>query len=360
MIQELEHAGTPFLTVLLLTVILGFALNPLARGLGWVDQPDWRKQHSGDIPLAGGPAIVLAVFAVMTLQGVWSPVMQVLGWSSAIVFLTGLVDDRRNILVPLRFALQIAALLAMVAYGNVVLQNFGFLFWNRMLELGFLAVPITVFSAMGVINAYNMIDGMDGLSGSVALIALGGLAYLAARAGYFDAFIVLLTVFGSVAGFLLLNFRFPWRQRALVFLGDSGSSWIGFVLAWFCIALSQVDPGTGSPRAFAPIVAIWLFGIPLMDTTYVMIRRFRMGEPVFGSDRRHLHHLFLRSGFSVRQTWGAMTCAALLMAMTGILGELRGWPEWGMFYAYAGLSFVFLFWMNHAWRNRRFLGRKVE
>lgn len=347
------------LVSMLLAVILCFALSAVARRLGWVDSPDWRKHHSGDIPLAGGPAIALAVAAVMLWQGGWSATAAVLGWTSAIVFLTGLADDRRHILVPVRFALQILALLGMIWYGGIVLHNFGNLFWAGMLNLGPLAIPITVFSALGVINAFNMIDGLDGLSGAVALIALGGMAFLAGRGGWMEEHAILLVVCAAIAGFLLLNFRFPWRERALVFLGDSGSSWIGFLLAWFFIALSQDDPARGLQRAYAPITAIWLFGLPLMDTTYVMIRRGRERKPIFGADRHHLHHVFLRSGFSVRQTWGVMIGMALALAMVGLLAELRCWPEWLMFYAYLGLSFCYLVWMNHSWKNRRFLGREI-
>ena len=349
-----------FLFTLLAAVVLCFALTPLARRLGWIDSPDLRKQHSGDIPLVGGPAIFLATFCAIAWMGGWNGSLQVLAWSSAIVLLTGLVDDRRHIRVPLRFALQVLALLCMIWAGGVVLNNFGNLFWPQMLNLGPLAMPITVFSALGVINAFNMIDGLDGLSGSLALIALGGMAFLAGRGGYVAEHQVLLIVAAAVLGFLLMNFRFPWRERALAFLGDSGSSWLGFVLAWFFIALSQGDPVTGPARAYAPIIAIWLFGLPLMDTTYVMIRRARVGEPIFGSDRRHLHHLFLRSGFTVRQTWSAMVAAALLMAVFGILAELRGWPEWAMFYTYVVVSFLYLFWMNRAWKTKRFFGRVVE
>ena len=356
----MEHPGTILLAASLLTVVLCFALGPLAHRLGWVDKPDWRKQHDGDIPLAGGPAIYLAVALVLVWTGGWSGLIHTLMWTSGIVFLTGLVDDRKHIRVLLRFVLQIAALLCMVWYGGVMLHNFGNLFWERLLGLGPLAVPITVFAALGVINAFNMIDGMDGLSASLALIALGGLAFLAGRGGFVEEQNLLLLVFAAVLGFLLLNFRFPWREKALVFLGDSGSSWLGFFLAWFFIALSQDDPSEGITRAYAPITAIWLFSLPLMDTTYVMIRRARLREPVFGSDRRHLHHLFLRSGFSVRQTWVVMTGFALLMALLGIYAELRGWPEWGMFYSYVGLSFGYLVWMNRVWKARRFLGRVVE
>lgn len=349
-----------FAAAMLLALLLCLALTPIARRYGWVDTPDWRKRHSGDIPLVGGPAIFLAVLAVLAWRGGMSASLQVLIWASAIVFLTGLVDDRRSVPVPVRFALQALALLCMVWLGEVQLFNFGQLFWERLLGLGPLAVPITLFSALGVINAFNMIDGLDGLSGSIALVALGGLLFLAGRGGFAEAQVVLLVLCGALLGFLLSNFRFPWRKRARVFLGDSGSDWLGFVLAWYFIALSQDAPAAGVSRAYAPITAVWLFGLPLMDTTYVMIRRAREGRPIFGADRHHLHHVFLRSGFSVRQTWAAMVGAALLLALAGIYAELRGWPEWAMFYAYVGLSAAYFLWMSRVWRRRRFLGRVVE
>ena len=341
-------------------MLLCFALMPLARRFGWVDSPDHRKKHSADIPLVGGPAIFLASLSAMAWVGGWNDSMQVLAWSSVIVFVTGFVDDRRHIMVPVRFALQILALLCMIWGGGVMLHNFGNLMWPGMLGLGPLAVPITVFSALGVINAFNMIDGLDGLSGSFAVIALGGMAFFAGRAGHFSEHAVLLIVIAAILGFLLVNFRFPWRRRAPVFMGDSGSSWLGFVLAWFFIALSQDDPVAGITRAYAPITAIWLFGLPLMDTTYVMIRRARMGEPVFGADRRHLHHLFVRTGFSVRQTWGVMVLVALVMALVGVVAEVLGWPEWLMFYGYVGIAFWYLVFMDRVWKTRRFLGRVVE
>jgi UDP-GlcNAc:undecaprenyl-phosphate GlcNAc-1-phosphate transferase len=348
------------LVALGLSVLLCFVLTPLARQFGWVDRPDSRKQHEGEIPLSGGWAIVLAVAAVMLWRGGWSEPITVHGWSALIVFLTGLVDDRRHIKVPLRFALQALALLCMIWYGDVLLYNFGKLFWDRLLGLGPLAIPITVFSALGVINAFNMIDGMDGLSGGLALIALGGMAFLAGRGGFVEEHAILLIISAAVLGFLLLNFRFPWRQRALVFLGDSGTSWLGFVMAWFFILLSQDFQVDGNFRAYAPITAIWLFGLPLMDTTYVMIRRAIVREPIFGADQRHLHHRFLRSGFTVVQTWLAMIGAAVAMALIGITGELLRWSEWWMFYGYVGLAGCYLVWMNRSRKTRRFLGREIQ
>ncbi len=351
--------ATAAFSATLLALMFCLALAPLAIRLGWVDQPDWRKQHSGLIPLVGGPAMFLAFLAVLAWRGGWSQSVHVLAWSSAIILVTGLIDDRRHVRVPLRFALQILALLCMVWAGGIQLYNFGNLFWDRLLGLGPLAVPITVFSALGVINAFNMIDGLDGLSGSLALVSLLGLAFLAGRSDFMEELAVLLIVAGALLGFLLLNFRFPWRERARVFMGDSGSAWLGFVLAWFFIALSQEYAPTGQTRAYAPVTAIWLFALPLLDTTYVMIRRARLGEPIFGADRRHLHHLFLRTGRSVRTAWAAMTSAALLFALVGIWAELRQWPEWAMFYAAMMISVCYFLWMRRVRRTRRFLGREV-
>ena len=348
------------LLALVLTVALCFFLVPVSRYFGLLARPDARKQHLGDIPLVGGPAIVLSVALVMLLRNQWTPGLQVLAWSAGIVFFTGIADDRWTLPVPLRFALQILALLGMVFFGGVQLFNFGHLMWPGLLGLGPLAIPLTVFSALGVINAFNMIDGMDGLSSSLALVALGSLTFFAGRGGFAEEQLVLLVIAGATAGFFLMNFRFPWRAKAWVFLGDSGTSWIGFVLAWFFISLSQNDPVQGTRQAYAPITAIWLFALPLMDTTYVMIRRAREGRPIFQGDRNHLHHLFLRSGFPVRVTWSIMSGAALLMALIGTYAELRHWPEWAMFYAYLVLSLAYLFWMNRSWKQRRFLGRQIN
>ena len=130
-------------------------------------------------------------------------------------------------------------------------------------------------------------------------------------------------------------------------------------MAWFFITLSQDNAAEGITRAYAPVTAIWLFAVPLMDTTYVMVWRARLGEPIFGSDRRHLHHLFQRSGFSVRQTWAAVIAAAVLFAAVGICAELQRWPEWVMFYTAMLICACYFLWINRVWKTRRFLGREV-
>ena len=250
-----------FFYSLIFTVVFAVLLAPLAGRLGWVDSPDHRKQHTGDIPLVGGPAIVLAVTTTMLWHGAWSPSLMVLGWASLIVFVTGFVDDRRHILVPIRFALQILALLCMIWSGGVVLNNFGNLFWEDMLNLGPFAIPITVFSALGVINAFNMMDGIDGLSSMIFIVAGAAMAWLAMTSGHvFNATLLIIAV-GATFGFFILNARLPWNRRARVFLGDSGSLFLGLFLAWQFIDLGNGDDeiqaagdeaaGSATPRAKA-------------------------------------------------------------------------------------------------------------
>jgi UDP-GlcNAc:undecaprenyl-phosphate GlcNAc-1-phosphate transferase len=322
------------------TVLLCLALMPLARHWGWIDAPDDRKTHRLPTPLVGGTAIFIAFFSLAFGAGWPAETLVPLALASAIMLLTGLVDDRWPLGAWVRFAAQAAACLVMVFWAGVRLTDFGQLFGPFTLSLGVLAVPITVFSVLGVINAFNMIDGMDGLSGSVFCIAAGGMAILAAQGGRGEAAIALLLMVGCVAGFLALNGRLPWNRRARTFLGDSGSILLGFWLAW-----AFVDLGNGSregvERVFAPMTAVWLIGIPLLDTTRLMRQRWKAGRSAFDADRSHLHHAFLDAGFSVVQTWWGVVGLCVGFAAIGIAMELLGVPDYVSFYTFIALGLVY-------------------
>ena len=322
------------------TVLLCLALMPLARHWGWIDAPDDRKTHGLPTPLVGGTAIFIAFFSLAFGAG-WPPATLVpLVVASAILLITGLVDDRWPLGAGVRFATQATACLVMVFWAGVRLTDFGELFGPFTLSLGLLAVPVTVFSVLGVINAFNMIDGLDGLSGSVFCIAAGGMALLAALGGRVEAAIVLLLMVGCVACFLALNGRLPWNRRARTFLGASGSVLLGFWLAW-----AFVDLGNGSregvERVFAPMTAVWLIGIPLLDTTRLMSQRWKAGRSAFDADRNHLHHAFLDAGCSVERTWGYVVGLCAGFAATGIALELAGVPEYVSFYTFIAAGLVY-------------------
>jgi UDP-GlcNAc:undecaprenyl-phosphate GlcNAc-1-phosphate transferase len=336
-----------------LAALLTLALTPVARKIGLVDHPGERKVHEAVTPLTGGPAIFIAFALAVYLTIPGDRYIQALVAGSLLMFITGGVDDRRHVSPALRFLLQIGACLIMILWADIRLLDFGRLMWDGIFGLGWLAAPVTIFAAMGVINSFNMIDGMDGLAGGIFLVAAAGMALFAGLAGDVQLQLLLLLSMAAVAGFMLLNARFPWNEKARAFLGDAGSMFLGFVLAWFFITL-----GSGEARATMPMTAVWLFAVPLLDTTTLMWRRWRSGESAFVADQHHLHHAFLRAGYSVGETWTAIVLLAAVLAGVGVLFELGDIAEYLGFWLFIGFAFVYYFYMKHSWEAQRFLGRE--
>ena len=187
------------------------------------------------------------------------------------MLITGMKDDLHELSPHTRFGLQILACLIMIFAGGVVLTDFGSLMWNGVLPLGWLSIPITVFAVLGVINAFNMMDGIDGLSSMIFMVAATAMAWLALRSGLIFNASMLIIVVGAVLGFFLMNARLPWNKRGRVFLGDSGSVFLGMFLAW-----QFVDLGNGTDRAFTPITAVWLLGSGLLGM--IGVRRKFQGK----------------------------------------------------------------------------------
>lgn len=338
-----------------LSLVLCLILTPLAQRLGWMDQPSKHKVHTTPVPLVGGVSIYLsmATIIMLTTHLDWEVLSLLI--ASGLLMVSGLVDDWRELSPLTRFVLQIAACGIMIFAGGVVLTDFGSLMWNGVLYLGWLSVPITIFASLGVINAFNMVDGVDGLSATIFMIACTAIAWLALQAGHVINAKLLGIAIGAVFGFFLLNARLPWNHCARVFLGDSGSVFLGLFLAW-----QLVDLGNGVDRAFEPMTAVWILGIPLLDTTRLMSRRWRSGVSAFAADQFHLHHAFLKAGFSVRQTWAAITMMALLTTLVGLAGQFMGWPEYWMFYGYILFSLAYVRMMHRCWRDGYFLGRRLS
>jgi UDP-GlcNAc:undecaprenyl-phosphate GlcNAc-1-phosphate transferase len=154
----------------------------------------------------------------------------------------------------------------------------------------------------------------------------------------------------------LLNARFPWNAKARVFLGDSGSTLLGFMLAWFFIALGNDHNETGQ-RVYMPMTAVWLFAVPLMDTTFLILRRMRDRRSPLSADRHHLHHAFLNAGFSTGQTWNRMMLMAIACGLAGFAFELSGLPEYWSFWFFIACALAYQLYMRKAWKTHRFLGR---
>jgi UDP-GlcNAc:undecaprenyl-phosphate GlcNAc-1-phosphate transferase len=346
------------LTILLATagisMVLCIILTPVAQYIGLIDHPSDRKVHLTPTPLVGGTAIFIALVMAISLATPYTAEALPLLIACGLMLITGMLDDLRELSPRTRFIMQILACCIMIFASGIVLTDFGSLMWNGVLQLGWLSIPITIFAALGVINAFNMMDGIDGLSSMIFIIAGTAMALLALRGGHSFNTAMLTMAVAAVVGFFLLNARFPWNKKARVFLGDSGSAFLGLFLAW-----QFIDLGSGTDRAFAPMTAVWLLGVPLCDTIRLMVHRWKSGGSSMEADQYHLHHAFLKAGFSVNQTIIGIAILVLFTTTIGLTGHVQAWPEYLMFYGYIAFGLVYLYIMRRCWVHGRFLGRDV-
>lgn len=339
--------GLPaYLTGFFATSTLIYLLSPLSRRIGLVDSPGGHKSHKGQIPLVGGIAMFCGfLFAVFALQQPLSD-YQPLFAGSALLVIIGVMDDFRELHPNTRFLAQISAGFIMILMGGLYLQTLGPLVGTQDVKLGLWTVPFTIFSVVGVINAINMLDGVDGLAGglsSLAFLVLGGVALGAGEEGAATMLFTLATV---TIAFLLFNLRAPWRSRAAVFMGDAGSMFLGFALAWFIIDLSQ-----GPSQAISPVTALWIVAIPLMDTVSIMFRRALKGRSPFLADREHLHHLIQAVGLSSAQSVAVMVGISGLSSAVGLYAFFSGVPDRYLFATFLALFGLYYLILEVSWRT---------
>ena len=256
---------------------------------------------------------------------------------SAFILILGVLDDAREIKVWIRMALHAAAAGVMAVQAGNQLQSLGDIFFTGPILLGVLAVPITVFATVGVINAVNMSDGLDGLSGGLVLIALVCLSIVALSAGQTAMLDFSTILIFSLLAFLALNFRFIKRKSAKIYLGDAGSTLLGFILAWLVIAATQ-----GEDAIIAPVYALWFLGVPLIDTISLLVKRPLNGRSSFAPGRDHLHHRLLRAGCSQRRTVTILYLGSAAMGGIGLLGYFLGASEGMMFAGFVVLFAVYM------------------
>ncbi len=350
------------LIALLLTGGLIMWLSPLARSAGLVDRPSARKKHKGDIPLIGGPAIFVAVFAAMVVSGIG--LSKTAEWTNfgafylagMLLILLGTVDDYLDLTPLQKLVGQMLAALVMVVGAGTVLRDLGTLGpGGELLALGALAVPFTMIATVGVINAINMSDGLDGLAGSMTLVSLIGLMAATELFGNGEGLGLLAILSAAIVGFLFFNYRLPWRGSAVVFLGDSGSMFLGFTIAWFAIKFTQ-----GDSKVLAPAAALWFVMLPLFDTVTMTLRRILKRRPPFGADREHLHHIFLLAGFTVTETVSIMAAISLLGVGIGLAGTALQVPDTILLGTFLTAGALYFWMIMHSWSVMRFLRYSIN
>ena len=292
-------------------------LRPIAIYFNLVDVPSARKQHEGHIPLIGGLSIYVGVLvAILSVFPIHDKLFYLLV-SASLILMTGLIDDLKELGAWVRILIQTLACIIMIKGAGVYVDDLGNLFGLGLINLGMLGIPFTIFAVIGLVNAVNMSDGIDGLTGSLALVAIIGLFGFQTLSGNYRLFDFLLIMVAALTPYLLTNLRIISRRK--IFLGDAGSMFIGFVLAWVLIELSQ---GQGTSRqAIQPVNVLWCVALPVIDTLAVIIKRLKSGRSPFSPDRAHFHHVLQDKGLTPRQTLGAILLLALGMAALGWLIE---------------------------------------
>jgi UDP-GlcNAc:undecaprenyl-phosphate GlcNAc-1-phosphate transferase len=340
-ILRLVAPGAASFFVCLLAIM---ALRPLAIAVDLIDRPGGRKTHHGEVPIVGGLAMFLGLVLGMGLLA--TPDLAGPAYLSAATILVtvGLLDDRFDLSPWARLPAQIAASITLMVGSGAVVSTLGNPFGMGELALnGFSSYAFTILITIAAINAFNMLDGMDGLAGATALTSLIALVCLSWSTGIrVDAGLGFVLI-GSICAFLIFNLPIRFNRPMRCFMGDAGSTLLGFSVAWLCIKVSQ-----GPERAAAPITTLWVVALPLYELFWSTLRRIVRGVSPFRPDNDHFHHLLLKAGFGVRGAFAVFIAIAALLAAFGVMADRLGIPEPYSFALLVGMGVVVVRLMYNA------------
>ncbi len=293
------------IAMFVITFILVRVVIALAPRVGLVDIPNERSVHTHTVPRGGGIGIFFALIAVCVLFDFSLVLQYPMTFSAfAMIFVIGILDDLHNASPRTKFiVIFIAATLSYME--GIGIHTLGTYFGYEF-SLGWFALPFTLFAVSGFTNALNLIDGLDGLSGSISIVILAVLFSIGYR--HHDSFITVLSalMIMGILAFLYYN----WNP-AKIFLGDSGSLTVGFVISILSVkALDYIHPA----------VIFFLAAIPILDTLIVMVRRKRQGLSAFAPDKTHLHHILLQFfGGNVKRAVISLTLLQIIYSMTALV-----------------------------------------
>jgi UDP-GlcNAc:undecaprenyl-phosphate GlcNAc-1-phosphate transferase len=307
-----------YLTPLVTAVAISMALIPLmvrfAPRLGLIDRPNARKVHVEPVPRVGGIGIIAGSLISVVLLVPMDSLMYSYIAGSLVLFIFGVWDDRQEIGHYAKFAGQLIAALVLVLYGGLYVKSFPFVTDGELPAV--IGIPFSIFAIMGMINAINHSDGLDGLAGGESLISLVAIAFLAHFAGGETALIIALAMIGGIFGFLRYN-----THPARVFMGDAGSQFLGFTLAFLAILLTQrIDTN------LSPAVVLLLLGLPIVDIIAVFAIRMSSGMHWFRASRNHIHHRLLDLGFVHEESVIVIYSVQVICVTLGVL--LRHESNW--------------------------------
>jgi UDP-GlcNAc:undecaprenyl-phosphate/decaprenyl-phosphate GlcNAc-1-phosphate transferase len=308
-----------FLFSLLFSFVLTRSVRDFATRRGWVSAPNQERHlHSTPLPRLGGVAIFIPVTCCSVLAALWvarHPELHrhfslktaaTILLPAALVFLLGVYDDLRGVGPYVKFSVQGIAATILFA-GGLRIVNIPVVFGDRPLPW-FLGLPLTILWVLAITNAFNLIDGLDGLAAGSALFSTLVVFVVALLNGPSMVTVMTIALAGAILGFLRFNFN-----PATIFLGDSGSLFIGFILSALALYGAQK-----APTIVAVAIPIVSFGLPILETALSILRRLISGRPVFTADREHIHHKLLQHGMTHRQVVIVLYAVSAVFAMLSL------------------------------------------
>ena len=276
-----------FVVAMLLTMVLMPFVKQLGYRFQMVDIPNGRKVHSTPIPRIGGIAIVIGAAVPLVIWLDLTTALKGYLAGAAVILVFGILDDRYELGYKLKFGAQFLAAVLAVVYGGVHFQQLH-IHGHYLAFPEPMAIAITCFFILAAVNAINFSDGLDGLAGGVVLLSLSALIVLAIRVGANDIVLICAVLIGSLLGFLLFN-----SHPAQIFMGDSGSQFLGFSLAVLTVHLIQ-----DRTELFSTFLPLGLIGLPLADVFLVIVARLMQGKSPFKPDKNHIHHRLMAVGMT--------------------------------------------------------------
>ncbi len=296
---------------LVVACVASFFSTPMVKSLaykvGAIDVPkDNRRMHKTPIPRLGGLAIFLAFLLATLLFAEISREVRGILLGAVLIVILGVLDDSMALRALPKFLVQIAAAIVVVAHGCSIqfLSNPNVFSDYLYLDLGWLSGPLTVLWIVAITNAVNFIDGLDGLAAGVSAISTATLLVIALMLSEFNVAIILAALLGGCLGFLPYN-----MNPAKIFMGDTGATFLGFILA--CLSVQ------GLFKFYAIIsfaVPFLILGVPIFDICFAVLRRVIHGQNPMKADRGHVHHRLIDMGFNQKQS------VAIIYVLTGLLG----------------------------------------
>lgn len=325
------------LMALLVALVISFLMTPVVKSfaykVGAVDVPkDGRRMHKVPIPRLGGLAIFIGFMVAILLFADVMGDRQLRGilLGAVIIVVLGVVDDITPLPAKLKFVVQIVAALIPVLHGVVihVVSNPNLLSANPYWDMKGLSIPVTVLWIVGITNAVNLIDGLDGLANGVSAISATTMLAIAMLVSENQVAIVMAALVGACVGFMPYN-----MNPAKMFMGDTGATFLGYILATMSIQ--------GLFKFYAVIsfaVPFLILGLPIFDTAFAMIRRIAHGQSPMQADRGHIHHRLIDMGLNQKQAVASLYVISAILGLSAVV--LTTGNEWKAMMLFVALCVV--------------------